>query len=361
MNIKVNKKILNKKFLEQLKIDIANDSVLSTEEKTDAQTSIESLLNILPEDVWSVNHPFSKIFSFLGPNLFRFLVYFNKMLLKFKEVRHFKSKLKTFSNDKENFYSNLLELELAYEFSKSNRLQILEFDPNFSGLTPDFLMKKVSNNTEFIMEIKNISENNRVKKMKEDYSWLVSVLSEISMHFNIVGNLYNYLGNKERKEVKLWIDSIIQGLNSSPYKSKNLELKVSSLKERGIKAEFYKDDHIEHTLIRNINNKLTKYSVLLTNKRKLVIVVCDIQIFYYVKNNRLPIIKKIEDIIKENSNLLAVILYTYDFGYSKDKVIRSDIIGNHEMIVKSKEDYSMERFWIIGSKDSEGILSNSLK
>ncbi len=347
-------------YFEQLKKDLSKEVVLSPKEKTDAKIALDSLEKLLPKSIWSSNHPFGKIVSLRGPFLFRFLIYFNNVILKFTKVKGFKTKLKKFSNDKtkENFYSALLEFEIAYDFCK-DKLKLLAFDQNISKLTPDLLMIETSSSTEFIIEIKNTLETDRIKKMKEDYIWLGSVLSDLWRHFHIIGTLYNCLEELEREKIRSSIDStpLIVKNSINIYKSKNLELMAYNqvpinFKEEGIKAEFYKDGYIENTLLNNINEKLKKYSKIITDKRKLVIIISDIQIFYYAREN-LPIIKKVEEKVSKNNNLLAVILHSVDFGYSQCKYVRSGMVGNHEMIIKSKEDYSGERFWIVGSERQE--------
>lgn len=347
-------------YFEQLEKDLSKEVVLLPKEKTDAQMALDSLEKLLPESIWSSDRTFGKIISFRGPFLFRFLIHFNNIISKFSQVNGFRTKLRKFSNDKtkENFYSTLLEFEIAYDFCK-DKLKLLAFDPDISKLTPDLLMIEISSSTEFIVEIKNTLETDRIKKMKEDYIWLGSILSDIGGRFHIMGTLHNYLEELERKNIRLSVDSIppIVKDSISLYKSKNLELTAynqvsTNFKEEGIKAEFYKDDYIENTLLKTIDKKLEKYSKIITDKRKLVIIISDIQIFYYAKEN-LSTIKEVEEKVSVNNNLLAVILHSIDFGYSQDKYVRSGMVGNHEMIIKSKEDYSGERFWIIGSERPE--------
>lgn len=353
----------------ELKKAISKDVILSTREKTNAQVAVDSLAKILPESIFNAGHPLGKIISLRGPFLFRFLIHFDNVLLKLRAVNGFG--LKVLTKDKENFYSLLLEFEMAYELYK-NSIEVISVSPTIYRLTPDLLLREVTKGIEFIVEVTSIGENKRTKAMEEDFMWLRLALSPLHDHFHINGNFYEPLGEAEKVKINSWINSLPPTLNSEAYtyKTENLELTANSvlttsIEEKGVMAHFYKDDYIENTLITKIATKIDKYTKLLASKRKLIVIVSNQQIFYYVKNKS-QIIRKIEGLLTNRENVLAVILHAPDFGYSQDRYLYSNITENHELIIKSKEDYSWERFWIIGSERSEDkilieTISNVLK
>lgn len=350
--------------IEELMGQISTTYGISPQEGRDARKALSEIdgefrLATLPED-----HPVATILSHRSIYAYKWLIYFNDMLISLRPVLRYRKKLNGLKTDKNNAFNYLLEFETAYRLFNEYEL---EFDRPLNGTrkTPDIYAKNRKSGSVFIIDVTQIGFSQRRKKANEDYLWLSSFLMGMNDNFAINGRLKELLSEEDKSVVTEKFNELkTNRIDSISYHNNKLDLEIIPKNEitetGGIWFDIYKDAYLLSNVKKAITLKADTYANKCGRNQELIVIVYCTEAYNYIKN-REKLIELVECILADYEKLTTVIICSYDFGFDIEKQDKMGIVNGHILSRTTREDRAGMWHWIISKdKGTEKLLYNTL-